>query len=252
MVVYDTLEKLGLTEKEAEIYLACLELGESKIMPIIQKTGMARTSAGYILEQLAKRNIIQIFERNHRRVYVPAPPVVLMRNIRREKENIENKIISLEESLTDLNQIYQSHAFPTQVNFYRGQEEIREIYEEMLREPIDEIWYVGEYSKIVDILGDKYLKNWIKSRVKLHISTKSIRVKGEEVDEPIFQSPKETNRQIKYAPEDFKSPGHISIYGDCVAIITTRKENFGLVIRSREYATMMRNWFRQLWKMAEG
>ena len=32
--------------------------------------------------------------------------------------------------------------------------------------------------------------------------------------------------------------------------MTTAKENFCTVITSREYATMMLNWFKQLWKVS--
>jgi sugar-specific transcriptional regulator TrmB len=250
MDIRSYLKELDLTDKEVSVYLSCLELGETHVIPITQRVSLPRNSVVYILEKLREKCLIDIVERKNRRTYIPKPPRTLITLLRNRQLHIEEQVESLKKSLPELNHLYTATPLQPQVRIYRGRDEIRQLYEEMLQAPVNEIWYVGEYNRIIEVLGERYLREWIKRRIVKKIKTRSIRVRSAESEDPIFGSPKETNRQIRYAPSDFVSPGHVSMYGDTVAIVTTSKEDFGTVITSREYAEIMRSWFGQLWKVS--
>lgn len=244
-------KNLELDEKEIEVFTASMRLGESHIIPIANIVKIPRNTAVYTLENLADKGLVEIIERNHRRVYIPKSPSDLVILLKQRKSKIDQNLSLLQNALPELNKLFAAPRFEPRVRIYRGQDEIREIYEEMLDASTGEILYVGEYDKIAEVLGVRYLKNWIKRRVAKKIKTVSIRVKSAELSEPIFKSPKETLREIRYLPEGFDSPGHISIYGDRVAVITTAKENFGIVTISPEYRTIMTSWFQELWKISK-
>jgi sugar-specific transcriptional regulator TrmB len=250
MDIKSYLKQLNLTENEIAVYLALLELGESKIIPITKKVALPRTTVYHILEKLRDKKLIEIIQTTTRRIYAPYPPRNILTLLKHKRAKIDEEIDTLERSLPELNRLYEISPFQPKVRFFPGKE-IRQIYDEILEAGVDESWYVGETNKIVKALGEKYLQRWIKRRVKMGIRSKSIRVGKEESQEPIFSGKKEFLREIKYAPEDFKCPTHILIYGDNVAIITTGEENFGVVITSREFAESMRNWFKQLWKISK-
>ena len=249
MEISEYLRQLGLNEKEDKVYLVCLELGESTITLIFKKSGYPKTTVYFVLEKLEEKGLIEIFEHNNKFEYVPNPPKSLVGLFKEKQAKLQDDIEGLEKVIPELNQLYGRAPFQPKARLFNGQEELRKIYEEILEMPIDEEWYVGETSKIVEALGVQYLKNWITRRVKKKIRSKSIRVRSEEAKEPEFVS-KEYLRQVRYAPADFRSPTHILIYGDNVAIITTREENFGLVVTSREYASTMKSWFEQLWRVS--
>lgn len=243
------LENYGLDSKEIEVYFASLSLGESNIVPIAKKVGIPRNTAVYSLEKLQQKGLVDILLRGSRHVYAPKSPKAIVEIIKKQKSQAEKDLATVEEQMPALNKMYAVPHQP-QVRFYRGQSELRQSYDHILEQPIDDIYYVGEYDSIIEVLGAHWAKDWIQRRIAKNIRTTSIRVRSKEVYGPLYQSPKETNRKIRYAPTDFKSPGHIQIYGDEVMIMTTAKENFCTVITSREYATMMLNWFKQLWKVS--
>ncbi len=244
------LKQLNLSENEIKVYLALLELGETKIVPITKRVELPRTTVYHILEKLRDKKLIEIIQTTTRRIYTPLPPRNILTLLKTKKENLSEQIDSLEHSIPELNRLYEISPFQPKVRFFPGME-IRKVYEEILEAGVDESWYVGEASKIVEALGSNYLKRWIKRRVEAGIKSKSVRIKEEELKEPIFGATKDFLREIRYAPKDFKSPTHILVYGDHVAIITTGEENFGVVITSREFAISMRNWFKQLWKISK-
>lgn len=244
------LEQLNLSKKERDAYLALLEIGESHIVPIAKKVNSPRTSVAYTLEKLRAHSLIEIVQRNSRKIYIPLAPRKIGTLLKNKKSKLEEQINAFELSLPELNRIYGIHPFDPKVRFFRGRDEIRQMYDEILNEPINEVTYVGENAKIAEMLGENFLKHWIKRRVSKKIWSKAVRVKSQELEEPIFQPSLETMRKVRYPPENFVSPAHIMIYGDHVAILTTAKESIGVVITSRDFARSMRSWFSELWKVS--
>lgn len=245
------LTQLGLTPKEVTVYTALLKQGETHVVPIVKETGLPRTTVVYLLEQLAEKQLVQIIQQHARRIYIPEPPKSWVSTLRKQQTIIENRIQKVEQSLPELNQLYAASPLRPEVRYYRGRSQLRELYNEMLAEPVDEIWYVGAYHSIIEILGEPFLKQWVRQRIAKRIKTRSIRLtQDRDITEPVFRGGAKTKRTVRYAPADFTSPGHVVIYGDCVAVITTSKENFGVVTRSRDYSTIMKSWFTQLWKVS--
>ena len=118
--------------------------------------------------------------------------------------------------------------------------------------PIEEAWCVSEINKINNVLGEQFVKNWIKRRIAKHISTKAIWIREEAVlDEPLYLGTKENARTVRFAPAGFKALAEVLIYGDNVMMITTIQENVATVITSRDYATTMKSWFQELWKVSK-
>lgn len=57
-----TLEKIGLNEKEASLYLATLNLGEAPMSRLSKEAGLKRTTAYQIFRGLEKRGIMGSFK----------------------------------------------------------------------------------------------------------------------------------------------------------------------------------------------
>ncbi|MEI6498381.1 MAG: helix-turn-helix domain-containing protein [bacterium] len=247
----EEIEKLGLDKKDVNVYLALLEMGETHIVPLAKKVNLPRNTVVYILENLKNMGLVEILQRCSRRVYLPTPPEAVLNLAKRQKEAACEREKTAKSILPELKRLYSTSMVEPSMRFFKGQDEIRQIYDEMLESGEKEILYAGEYDKIVEVIGKRYLENFIKKRIVKKIRTRSVRVHTAEVAETIFQSPEETIRQIRYAPADFVSPGHVTIYQNTVAVITTAKENFGFVVTSKEYAITMRSWFEQLWKLSK-
>jgi sugar-specific transcriptional regulator TrmB len=202
-----------------------------------------------MLEKLQNLGLIQIVQRGSRRVYTPNPPRTVLTLLKAKEDQLKGQVEAFQEALPKLSSHYASRTFEPKVRFYQG-EKIRDIYEDILNAPIDETWFIGEMSKTAQVVGETYLKHWMKRRADLQIKTRAIRSKRGEIDEPIFNATQGYLRRVRLGPEGFESPSHIIIYGDSVAIITTQEESFGVVITSRDYAHTMKNCFQEIWKIS--
>src|SRR3989344_1715799 len=106
------LKQYGLNERQARIYLACLELGSSSAQKISKKVDLARSSCYEILEQLKKQNLITAFQKKTVRYFSAEDPRHL---IMQTKE----KMAILEQALPQLQAVYKTSTTQPTVRFYQ-------------------------------------------------------------------------------------------------------------------------------------
>lgn len=242
-----TLASLGLTEKEASLYLAALELKRSQIVPIAERVDIPRTTAQYLLEKLAHQGLISIGEHRGHRTYQPTAPERVLSLLQNQQSDIAAQVTSFQTALPELMQRYKTSPFQPRVQIFQGRQ-IRELYEQLLDETKDEYFYTMETDTIEQVLGKRYLNDWIKRRIAKGIWSNGIRVKELEANDTLHAASPQNLRRLRFAPKGYRFPAMVLLYGDNVATITSAKENFAVVVTSHDYALTMRVWFEALWE----
>lgn len=79
------LKQLGLKGPEADIYLACLRLGEATVLAIAHEAKLPRTTAASILERLVHEGFITVHKHGGKHVYWIEDPHIL---VEREKARL--------------------------------------------------------------------------------------------------------------------------------------------------------------------
>src|SRR3989344_4337183 len=78
MQIKSVLKQLGLNDRHAAIYLACLELGSSSIQKISLKSGFARSTCEAVLKSLQEKGFVSSFQKKTTRYYSPEDPKKLI------------------------------------------------------------------------------------------------------------------------------------------------------------------------------
>jgi sugar-specific transcriptional regulator TrmB len=120
-----TIQSIGLKRQEAEIYLACLELGMAKVAELAEKLEIPRTSIYVYLKNLVKKGYVKKSKKQAVEYFVAVEPKQIQKE---EEEKIKNfsKIVPLMEKMLD---------FPgkkPKVEYYDTANGILKIYESML------------------------------------------------------------------------------------------------------------------------
>ncbi len=76
------LEHLGISKREADVYLASLRLGEAAAQDIAHAAGLTRTTAASVLERLAARGFVSVRRKAGKRLYWIEDPHVLVEHER--------------------------------------------------------------------------------------------------------------------------------------------------------------------------
>ncbi len=85
------LRKLGLTEKEARVYLAGLELGPSSVQNIAQKTGLTRPTTYEIVKKLETKKLLVEAGKKGKRAFTVQSPENILGLLRTQKREIDEK-----------------------------------------------------------------------------------------------------------------------------------------------------------------
>ncbi|HLD82296.1 MAG TPA: helix-turn-helix domain-containing protein [Patescibacteria group bacterium] len=90
------LTQLGLSVKEASVYLACLDLGPAKASDIAKKARIIRDTAYFILSELKKKGLVKETSTTRVKRFVATDPMVL-----KEKLDLEQKILDEKQMIAE-------------------------------------------------------------------------------------------------------------------------------------------------------
>ncbi len=235
----EELQEFGLSNTEAKVYLALLELGKSKAGEITKKSAVNRTNVYDALERLIEKGLVSYVSQNNKKVFEAVNPDRLGEILKDKQEKLGKTI---EELKTRYNQSQkQEDAF-----VFRGKKGIKSIFEDILNEK-KELFCYGAESRFKEMFPF-YQKHWNEERAKLKINVKMI------YNEKVKQEKKKENLKLlemKFLPKTYDFPSTIMIYGDKVTTIVWLEEPFGFVIKSKEAVKSNMNFFEMLWQLAK-
>ena len=249
MEVNDTLKQLGISNKQALIYLALLELGQSPMTTIARKANLKRSTTYLIIDELIILSLCSEIIKGKKKFYSATHPRRLVemtrfRNTQAEKilpelvalqntaekpkvrmlEGIEGMHTAYEEAFTSLNNKEEGLWIGNTGLLQEKFPEVLRLYNKTLGElrnpKIREIIHGGEASK-----------KWIKDMLKYKISK---------------------NHEIRYASDKYTfGKTDQLIVGPKVMTFVLDKEIFVLIVESRENADTQRGIFEMAWMKCE-
>lgn len=248
MTLEKQLEQIGFHEKEAKVYLACLQLGQDTAYHIAQKCGLKRATVYFTLNLLVERGLVSIWKTKKATLWRAANPKKLFTQIKRKEE-------TLAEIFPLLQSIYNFDEDRPNIQVFEGQAGVRQIYSEVVDYLVKgkEVLFWGDVSHIWNLLEDitrKYLKGYQKGRYKI----REILNESERNKEYVKSIRKNKNPRhlIRFLSEDQIFSGNDNIvFGNKLAIFSTQNKLFATVIESQDIAKSYRILFELAWKSAK-
>ena len=243
MKLITRLENLGLNQKEAKVYLATLELGETTVLEIAKRSGLKRASLYPIIEDLVLQELIHKVIKGKKSKFIATDPEELEKIIRQR-----NRI--LEETLPDLKALsFKQGRRKPRVRFYEGKEGIKIFCDDTLKDK-KEIKAFSDVRKAYEVMGP-LADEYVKERTELGIPIKII-VRDDFWGKNHQKRDKSSLRETRLIPkEEFPFEMEVNIYGDKVSFISYNKQNLAVVIiESAEIARSMESIFSLSWKYA--
>lgn len=234
----EILFSVGFNKKEAQVYLAALELGGATITDIAQKAGLPRTTSYGIIKILSQKGLVSFNVKKKRKYFFAEDPKRLL-SIAQERGRI------LEEAMPNLQSIYNVSEVKPKVKFYEGKNGIKSILEDILKLKKD----FFAITAIEDMLKvfDNYFPHFIKERVNCKINVKLLTNRSP-VALTLAQKDKMEFRQTKFVPEGFFFHTAMFIYGDKLAMISVNKKPvIGIVIEDANIVYTQKMLFEIIW-----
>src|SRR3989338_3257042 len=164
----DELKKIGLSENEAKVYLALLELGSATAQEVSKKSQIKRATTYVQLEGLMKLGLVTTLESPPSRngggtktFFRGEDPEHIKKIVEREKSAIADRERTLRNLLPELGKIFLSSGERPRVRFFEGIEGIKTMLGETFKIKPDSkevlaIISLDEFLKIFPRLTEEY------------------------------------------------------------------------------------------------
>lgn len=246
------LKNVGLSEKEAAVYLAGLKAGPIRAAQISRKTGFTRQHTYDLLKSLEQKGFLSTLGKNYGQRFVMEDPKNLKNVLERQKNKITKLEERLETLLPEMESFYSAKGSVPKIKFFEEIEGIKDLYEDMLNCKSKEQYYLGSLKEMSKMVGEDYFQNFVERRIDKKIHSKSIRTKAHEPGDEFYEDQQKHNREIRYAPEEVNYLQTMVLYDNKVAVISSQKENFGFVVESEEFSQTMQILLDSLWERSKG
>lgn len=241
------LEHLGLSEKEASVYLAALEMGPSPVQDISHKSKVNRATTYVMIEALAGRGLMSTFQKGKKRFYAAESPDRLMSIIETQQKTLKEKRSELETALPMLTALYNAEGAKPQVRYLEGPEgahTVRQIVEKQKGDFI-QIVPLDDVHKMEEMLHgrDEHLQILVKQGMKARIMVTT------EDSNSLKKLPPTPGFEFRVIhPSEFPIHGEMSVRGNHVFLFSHRSALVSVVIVSQEIADLMRSLFDMAWE----
>jgi sugar-specific transcriptional regulator TrmB len=241
------LTAIGLTEKQATVYAALLELGEAKMTHIARHSKLKRPTVYLVIEELLQLALVSMVEKGKKKIYSAVHP-------NRIKELLDSRKRQYEEMLPNLLARYGSIRGKPKVQMLEGMNGIKQAYQEaysLLTEGKNEgLWFgnisfllehfplvIKEYDRVLDSLKTYRIRELIIGGAESKAWVEKI------------QQHQKPNHHIRYLNDEGKCGiTDQLIIGNKIMLFSMNKELFTLIIESQEIAKTQRFLFDAIWK----
>ncbi len=249
-VIEKYLVDFGLSEKEAAIYLALLEVQSATAQEISRRTRVNRSSTYVILESLKSQGLASVSNDKKVQQYVATAPDILVKIVN-DRLNAQEAIREgITNALPELKAIHKDTKQKPRVRVFEGKEGLIAGFEDTL-DSVEKLTRVASrVENLYGIIPPDYFPSYIRKRLE-----KGIKLKGIHPDTPFSQkivemAPAMHKGSVLIPEKHFKFPADLAIYDNKIAYMSPENGGFAVIIENAAFAQNMKSIFDMAWEEA--
>ena len=249
MLPQEQLQKLGLSPKEASVYIALLELGEpAAVTTIAKRAEINRTTTYDILTLLRKKNLAIYYTHKKIQYYSAESPEKLISYFEQQSREFDEMANEARTILPQLKSIHNAIPGKPRVQFFEGETGLIHVYEDTLTSSEEIRAYASDQANQQAV--PSYFPNYYKRRASKNIPIRAI----------FPDTPKDRERhaldhvELRHSRIVPKSVMDFTLeinFYDNKIMIADWKEKLGIIIESAEITKVFKQSFDLAWEASE-
>ena len=239
------LERIGLDEREIEVYIALLPLGAARASDIAKASKQSRSHTYLILRSLREKGLVSEVEKGKVIEFVAEPPKRLMAYLQDREEEMRRLQIMTERVLPQLQSLSTTLEAQPRVTFLTGLEGMKRVYRDAMMEEFygifnPEVMYnLFEENVFLTIFGSQ-----------IHLRGKDLLVSNDAAKQYMKEVPQHENYHIRLLPPGVQFASDTLIYGDTINLFAYDDERTIVRIENQNLANTFRAWHEMMWEMS--
>lgn len=252
----EKLRKTGLSQKEAAVYMALIEMGGGFPSKIAEMTKLNRSTVYKVLSNLSVYGLISEIEKRKKFFYQPEHPRSIKRFAQSRVTAAQRGLEGTEIILPVLEGLFANASNKPVVRFFEGVEGVLRVYEDHVTDKTPyEMLAFSNTADLMQLLSEDFRLKYIKRKEKLGITTRAI-LPDQKVDiqynQTIYKNfPKNIWPKLKHVSRKvFPYKSDLTIYEEKkVSIINFNGPQFsGTIIEDQVIHDMMKMIFELAWQ----
>ncbi len=247
------VEDLGLSQKEARVYMANLALGPATVQQIADRSGIKRVTTYVILESLANLGLVSQTSQGKKTFFNAEDPVSLRRLLDKKDQEIKEQKQNFEDILPELKTLKSLPKEAPGVKFYDTPGGIKSIVASFYEAHPDarEAIGISNLTQLYNFFPEFEAANANPQRTRARVKSRIIYThkKG-----PVLKdTDKAMSRVSRFVPYDkFPFNGDWNVIGNHIVILSlSGVKPIGITIDSEELARGMEVIFSLAWEAAQ-
>lgn len=238
MELSEVLEKTGLNEKEARVYLALLELGTASVETIAVKAGTKRPTTYLILDELQRKGLVSLVPQAKKTLFTAETPEHLLSDLNRKQDLVRN-------FLPNLLALHNARKEKPQVQLFQGIEGVKLIYQKIYE--AGGVWFFGTTQEIAK-LDPAWNTAFLKRMRENDIPVRDLLKKSKEDLEYARNVERGKTYEIRFLPDGLDFPNDNAIFGDCVVFFSFHPQVFAVLIQSKDISKSLKTLHELAWR----
>ncbi len=242
------LQQFGLSENEAKVYLASLQIGKATADEISKHAGVKRPTTYVQIESLMQKGLMSSVDEGKKTFFSAESPEYLKRIVSTQKLETERKEQELEKLLPELKQVFEHAGVRPKVRFFEGKEGLITIREEMLKTKEKEWFVIYSHDALSGVFSDNERDLYSKKRIAKNIYSKIIYTRKE--GKFAHESRQLTDRRY-FPQEKLNLSSDVVIFDNNIVLMALKEKLFGVIIESEEITKSIKSIFNLIWSIGE-
>lgn len=241
--LFHVLTNLGLEEKEAQLYVSLVELGEASVLALSRKSGVNRASIYYILDKMKKRGLVTHLKKKGTDLYSSVDPDLVL-------AQFQSRVKDLQAAVPELKALVNQNGQRPPVRFYEGVNGIKAMIADSLTAKTEILSATNP--EALHRLWPEYDEEYSKRRAEANLPQRAL-APSDEHGRKAKAEDKKYHRELRLVDSGTLNLGSdITVYDDKVAMASLTGEVFGVLIENATLAETQRSLFEQAWQNAGG
>ncbi|MDP3685219.1 MAG: helix-turn-helix domain-containing protein [bacterium] len=250
------LMDLGLSSKEAKVYLALLELGTASAQAIARRAGIVRPTTYVILETLTRKGLASkaTGPDAKKMLFVAEAPERLESYIQQQQQQLELRRQELSRLLPDLRSLHLQGEERPRVRFFEGKEGLKALQREFVDASKDEMVGINSEDAVEDLYpvhSEEFDREIRGTRVRAGIRSRHLYTSSK----GLLRSKEDDARALResrfMSPDRLPIKSSFAVHGPILSVVSFRGKIIGVLIEHQDIADSFRAIFEVLWNEAQ-
>jgi sugar-specific transcriptional regulator TrmB len=237
------LARIGIVGNLYKVYRAAIELGDVPVSAVIERTALPKATVYDALSRLEQEGLIADWGNRGKRRVVAYDPAILL-------EQLEARRQMLGSILPQLRSLYNAAKGKPGIQFYEGLEGVEKALWDSLTATSGVMYCTFAMAEIIEVPGLERMAAYQRERLAQGIDMKVVRSRGHDRQD-IWPCSRAERRELRFSPNGIDLGMTMLVYDNRVAIASSKKESYGLIIESEEFSMLLKAMFMSIWEASE-